>query len=120
LQIKAATLYKKGQALIDKFNPCNITTDDKGYIHCSLGRKPSRPGTTYCCDDCKYVSDEGCTVKSLGCKLGMCFQGPVRDFWKQETPFPPEFIVEMNKLQDKAHKARYNLTCRTITKELNG
>jgi hypothetical protein len=27
-----------------------------------------------CCDDCKYISDVGCTTKSITCKLWLCFE----------------------------------------------
>ena len=52
-------LYKAGEELFAEFNPCEIR-DGK----CKRG--------DLCCSGCEYLSDTGCTVEALWCKLWTC------------------------------------------------
>ena len=59
-------LYDIGNFLLNKHNPCSIK---KGTCN--------GPYTTsFCCDDCKYLTAKGCTVKALRCKLWLCHTVP--------------------------------------------
>ena len=49
-----------------KHNICNIRTCD-GITVCTKGKV-----SELCCFGCKYLNDNGCTVKSLSCKLWFC------------------------------------------------
>jgi len=55
-------LYRRADKLIKRYNPCRIEGEE-----CLRGRNP-------CCDECKYLGKKGCTVKSLMCKLHLCFK----------------------------------------------
>ncbi len=57
-------LYLLAGTAIKRINPCKIHAADTGQIICVN----SHP----CCSGCQYISDTGCTVKCLGCKLGLC------------------------------------------------
>lgn len=54
-----------------KANFCNIRT-----INCSLVCNGQFDKTNeLCCSDCIYLSEKGCKIKSIGCKLYFCFFG---------------------------------------------
>lgn len=58
-------LYREGQAVLDKYNPCQI---DPVAKTCRRG-----PLATHgCCMDCDHLGPNGCTVHALGCKLWLC------------------------------------------------
>lgn len=54
-------LYNTASRLREKENPCNIIEG-----HCKYRKYGC------CCSGCEYLSDVGCTVKSLSCKLWLC------------------------------------------------
>lgn len=62
-------LYLWANALIQKYCPCHIHKCN-GEVICKLSFGP-------CCGECRYLTDEGCTVMSLQCKLYLCWE--VRD-----------------------------------------
>jgi hypothetical protein len=49
-------LYKKAEAILEKYDPCGP---------CGSYKK-------YCCEFCDYLSRSGCATKSLSCKLYLC------------------------------------------------
>lgn len=61
-------LYFTADLLIKLRNPCKIHHE----------KVPSQPdkitcvGHEPCCTSCRYLSDNGCTIKCLGCKLWLC------------------------------------------------
>jgi len=57
-------LYTTGQEILDKYNPCKANGAD-----CVAGKGKR---CDHCCGGCPYLGDEGCTVKSLWCKLMLC------------------------------------------------
>lgn len=72
-------LYNQADKVLKKYNPCKIDGDQcrrcgpytehmqnlTGML-CGLSRNP-------CCNACPHLcKEEGCTVKSLGCKLHIC------------------------------------------------
>ena len=102
-------LYKEGQRLFDKFNPCNIEPSGK-FKRRSTGYYPDRresatkwelmncsryndgPGFC-CCNGCKHLGKKGCRVKSLGCKLWLCYV--------MDRPYP-ELLQALGRLCDIA------------------
>ena len=58
-------LYDEADKLFKKYNYCDIK-DNTCY-------QARRCGCiSFCCKRCEYLSDNGCTVKSLTCKLWIC------------------------------------------------
>lgn len=57
-------LYDIGNFLLKKYNPCKIKDNDCAATFYS-----------FCCSDCKYLTNKGCSVKCLWCKLWMCDAG---------------------------------------------
>lgn len=53
-------LYENGVRILRKHDPCGFSNGK-----CAAPRKN-------CCEDCKYLSKNGCTVKELACKLWLC------------------------------------------------
>lgn len=58
-------LYAEGQAVLEKYNPCNIQPDGS----CT---KMQYGASCYCCESCEHLGPTGCKVKSLACKLWLC------------------------------------------------
>lgn len=56
-------LYDISNFLLKKYNPCKIEND-----HCIMSKN-------FCCIGCKYLTNKGCSVKCLWCKLWMCGAG---------------------------------------------
>lgn len=58
-------LYAKACALFKKHNPCEIRRGScmRGRIH---------EIKSFCCGSCEHLSNTGCTVKCLWCKLWVC------------------------------------------------
>lgn len=69
-------LYDEGNAILKQHDPCQIRTVD-GVASCVRTRaqpsyeNPNQEGQL-CCGGCKHLGPNGCTVKSLGCKLTLC------------------------------------------------
>jgi len=57
-------ICNKVDKIIKKYNPCGIQIK-KGKVTCKQGKMR-------CCNNCFYLSNNGCTVKCLGCKFGFC------------------------------------------------
>lgn len=67
LNKKYDELYAKGQEILDKYGVCKGPNGEP----CFKG--------TFCCDDCPHLKSTGCSVKSLGCKLWLCFTAGEND-----------------------------------------
>jgi len=52
-------LYLIADDIINTHNPCEINKDG-----CLCGN--------FCCSGCKYLGENGCTVKCLACKTHLC------------------------------------------------
>lgn len=80
-------LYQKAEDLMAKYNPCHsLEGKCRGdYWYSS---------DSFCCSRCKYLTKEGCSVKSLFCKLWTC--------WKTEHFHSREFKIEQHKLFNEA------------------
>lgn len=70
-------LWRIADSILRENNPCQIQLDTSGVASCSRTRKepnyegPDRKGVL-CCGGCRHLGPTGCTVESLGCKLGGC------------------------------------------------
>lgn len=61
-------LYAKMQKLLDQYNPCKKRVEN-GIMRCIKYKDISE-----CCNNrkCKHLTDTGCAVKNLMCKLHIC------------------------------------------------
>lgn len=55
-------LCKKADGLLQKHNPCRWDAVNKDCAR----------GTQGCCNGCELLSESGCTINSLSCKLWVC------------------------------------------------
>ncbi len=85
------TLYEMGQAFIKFYNPCEFGNDGK----CLASRNHCNHAS-FCCSNCDYVTDKGCSVKALSCKLSFCGAA-----LRELTPVAMKFL---DLLQDKRQK----------------
>ena len=72
------SLYSIADLLIKWRNPCEIHQIDYDILLLPTHEKITCKRATCvanngpCCGGCQYLGDNGCTVKCLGCKLGLC------------------------------------------------
>ncbi len=57
-------LYLAADTTIKRENPCKIHTNIEGKVVC-VRDSP-------CCSDCEHLSNTGCTIRCLRCKLYLC------------------------------------------------
>jgi hypothetical protein len=109
----------KADKLIKQYNPCNIRVEQTdflfGRVVCNNKYMCHIKGENLCCGSCKYLGKTGCTTNSLGCKLGMCWQGDtfaetfcVSNDDLENTQISQKFIIKMDKLQKIAIKYDIN------------
>ena len=84
-------LYEKGVELFTKFNICDIHDNT-----CQRGRADNV--SSFCCAGCRYLTDSGCTAKSIWCKLWLCASG------KRIAGKIPEFKCKHSELIAEAGK----------------
>ncbi len=65
-------LYAQAQEVIARINPCEIQIVD-GKASCVSTRGGSERDSGLCCHHCQYLTTIGCSIKSLACKLWLCF-----------------------------------------------
>ncbi len=59
-------LFNIGKQIIDHYNPCQWKNGKCGRM------RSSETETEVCCKGCQHLGENGCTVKSLACKLWLC------------------------------------------------
>lgn len=57
-------LYQQACDIMKQYDPCGVCNGT-----CTRGRCGKQ---NFCCEGCKYLSDKGCTVEALACKLWVC------------------------------------------------
>ncbi len=57
-------LFQEADELFKKFDPCYVIAEK--CLRARFG------GENFCCKECKYLSDSGCTIKALLCRLWLC------------------------------------------------
>lgn len=63
-------LYREAQAILDKYNPCNVKIEN-GKAVCNSTR--AGESESPCCGGCQHLTEGiGCTVSALTCKLWLC------------------------------------------------
>jgi len=116
-------IYDKADKLLKQYNPCNIRVEDSELI-CNNSYMCKRNGEDLCCGSCDYLGDSGCTIKCLGCKIGMCWVGDSMQYtiykYLNKNLFnlrniSHKFINQMDRLQKIARKYHFSRT--RISKE---
>ena len=94
-------LYDRAQAVLDKYNPCDIKEDETGHITCVCTRSDSNylgrtkeEQSQLCCYGCRFLTKNGCRVRCLMCKLHLCHAIPEKHPARKE----------MEKLHNEAWK----------------
>jgi hypothetical protein len=82
-------LYDAADRLFKKYNPCGI---ENGACIANRGKIWFKKGC--CCRGCKYLSLEGCTTRSLACKLWFCGAVEILDSAKTKD----EFLTALKRL----------------------
>jgi len=59
-------LYNIGEQILNHYDPCGWRAGE-----CRRMRS-SEPDAEVCCKECAHLAKNGCTVKSLACKLWLC------------------------------------------------
>ena len=74
------TLFEKMEKLIQTYNPCERRIEN-GVMRCAKYKDISE-----CCNGkkCKYLTNTGCSVKNLMCKLHICWANQAN--FKQKHP----------------------------------
>ena len=112
--LKISKLYDliwiKADKLIRKYNPCDIQHMYGLSVVCNNDYMVKSRGSKLCCGGCKWLSHDGCTVKSVGCKVGTCW---VDESWRVVTKrdlcnkdIPITFIRQMDRLCKIAKRYR--------------
>jgi hypothetical protein len=57
-------LYEMADKVLKEHNPCRV--ENGKCLRCQKG------GHNFCCDDCQYLKDNGCSVKALYCRVWLC------------------------------------------------
>ena len=67
-------LYNEADNLLKEFNPCKVKLG--ACTTCVGTRSGNIAGVkdgVLCCGGCKYLTNTGCSVKALTCKLWLCY-----------------------------------------------
>ena len=75
--------YLQACRILDAFNKkhniCNIHRNEAGEVMCTQRLRADSPAQfkvdTLCCTGCTHLAENGCTVKSIGCKMHYCYFG---------------------------------------------
>ena len=87
-------IYDAANDALKRHNPCQIQRDEAGVVSCADTRRsaqnkygtPVEKAQSLCCGGCQHLSPQGCTVKSLSCKLWLCTT--IRGGFKHEATHP--------------------------------
>ena len=85
-------IYQQGVELFTEFNPCAVQNGT-----CFQGRL-LKSSHHFCCDNCDYITDTGCTAEALYCKLWIC--GALR----AQAKLHPKFRDQLNSLVKQSGK----------------
>jgi len=97
-------LYQQALAVFAEYNPCKIEDCSDGeHKTCARGRLHDRE--SFCCYGCEHLSDDGCTVECLWCKLWFCQGPPNSQYDKYRGKLlnvPYEFFTKLGALRVEA------------------
>lgn len=94
------TLYEMGQAFIKFYNPCEFGSDGKCLASRNLCNR-----SNFCCSSCKHVTDNGCSVKALACKLSFCGAA-----LRELTPVAMKFLELLQNEKQKNFWATFRMS----------
>ncbi len=94
------TLYEMGQAFIKFYNPCKFGSDGK-----CLASRGFLNRDSFCCSKCKHVTDKGCSVKALACKLSFCGAAI-----QELTPVAKKFLEILQNEKEKDFPATFRMS----------
>lgn len=103
-------LYDAADHIIKAANPCGIQKEADGRATCNRSRRHPEWDLhgKLCCGGCKHLGPDGCTVRSLGCKLGSC-SGHDAVQMRDSAEWPETVIVPIQALIRSARDARISL-----------
>jgi len=81
-------LYECADYLLKKYPVCNIHIEN-GIVKCNRSDGP-------CCGGCKYLGEEGCAIRCLGCKLGFCYESNSGPYFGNMSIKNPRFVINQN------------------------
>lgn len=84
-------LYDATDILFKEYNPCQVYDGE-----CFCGRTKINK-KSFCCNGCRHLSESGCTVRSLACKLHIC-----DGLWRK-AQLPASFLQEQKKIHYLAY-----------------
>lgn len=84
-------LYKEGEEIFRKYDPCRVHLSKLGNT-CAC--HPDDPERSFCCRDCCHLTPNGCSIRSLSCKLWSC--------WECRKEGGDEFVEKLESLRVRA------------------
>jgi hypothetical protein len=107
-------LYKEADRIIKKHKPCEIK---RNFINGEVSCLDSRQDIYYedkclCCTDCPHLTKDGCSVKSLPCKLWFCFA------LEKKYPKVAHKLSALTKIAQRNHLWHYRMSKQEIFKYL--
>lgn len=107
-------LYSYANKLLKKHNPCKI--ENGKCVH-----------GAFCCGGCKYLTEKGCSVKCLWCKLWLCYSLHKQSEHRplilklkriKRVAFKHRLIIERGSEEDLAKRLRRTKTKKRIDSKL--
>lgn len=72
-------LYSEMDSALKMYKICGVRINKKGQVTCrGMKERIDRKPGSLCCHNCEHLSEKGCRIQSLGCKIWLCEQ--VRSF----------------------------------------
>lgn len=99
LEAEYDRIYDAADTALKKHNPCQIQRDEQGVVSCADTRRMAQEKyrtPMLCCGGCQHLGPNGCTVKSLSCKLWLCTT--IRGDYKHEATHPV-LVAELEALR---------------------
>jgi hypothetical protein len=93
-------LYRHADRLIRKHNPCKIENGK-----CAYGK--------FCCNDCEHLTETGCSIECLMCKLHLCWFASnnnlslSKTFKRMQSKAYRHNIVHFRKSKEQVTKSLY-------------
>lgn len=98
-------LWHKADAILKQpDNPCQIRFDEAGQPSCTASRAGIIKSSKLCCDNCKHLGPQGCTIKCLGCKLAWCYLADNSILGQEFTSHPTYAKIKV--LMDEARELK--------------
>ena len=90
---KYCDICDRADGLFKKYNYCEIKDGT-----CGRFRLKTSPGKNFCCGSCEHLTETGCSVKAIMCKLWICnYKIVPEEFHKTRSILLREFWSLVNK-----------------------